>query len=186
MIGFIAAVVVAIVTSAGEIDVRVDTLRAPRSAANFLAYVRRGYYDGGRFFRTVTTRPDNQRQNTAKIDVIQATHNARAHSRLDPPVRFEPTSRTGLRHLDGTVSMARDAAPDTAQTDFFICIGAQPSLDDGGRRSKDHRGFAAFGQVVRGMDVVRAIHSARQAKQQLTPPFAIVRARIVESGSKLR
>ena len=150
----IAAVIVAILTTAGEIDVRVDTLHAPRTAANFLSYVQRGFFDGGTFFRTVTTRPDNQPGKSVKIDVIQATHNVRAHKRLDAPVVFESTQQTGLRHLDGTVSMARDDAPNTAQTDFFICIGAQPGLDDGGRRSKDHRGFAAFGQVVRGMDVV--------------------------------
>ncbi len=180
MIGLIAAVVVAIFTTAGEVDVRVDTERAPRTAANFLSYVQRGFFDGGSFFRTVTTQPDNQPQNTVKIDVIQATHNAKAHPRLDAPVIFEPTSVTGIQHHDGTVSMARDAGLDTAQTDFFICIGDQPSLDDGGLRSKDHRGFAAFGQVVSGMDVVRKIHAAPQADQQLRPPFSIVRIAVIE------
>jgi peptidyl-prolyl cis-trans isomerase A (cyclophilin A) len=173
MIAALAAVMVAIVTTAGEIDVRVDTEHAPKSAANFLSYVKRGFFDGGTFFRTVTTHPDNQPGKTAKIDVIQGTHNAAAHPHLDPPVAFEPTSLTGLRHRDGTVSLARDDAPNTAQTDFFICIGPQPSLDDGGLRSKDHRGFAAFGQVVRGMDVVRAIHAAPHAEQKLTPPITI-------------
>jgi len=181
LIALVAAVVVAIVTIAGEIDVRVDTLHAPKSAANFLSYVRRGFFDGGSFFRTVTTHPDNQPHKNAKIDVIQATHNAKAHPHLDPPIVFEPTSQTGIRHRDGTVSMARDAALNTAQTDFFICIGEQPSLDDGGARSKDHRGFAAFGQVVRGMDVVRKIHAAPQAAQQLTPPFTIQRIRVIGS-----
>lgn len=178
MIAVLAAVVVAIVTTAGEIDVNVDTVHAPKSAANFLSYVKRGYFDGGTFFRTVTTKPDNQPRNIAKIDVIQATHNAKAHPHLDPPVRFEPTSVSGLLHRDGTVSMARDAALDTAQTDFFICIGDQPGLDDGGKRSKDHRGFAAFGQVVHGMDVVRAIHVAPQSKQRLRPPITILRIRV--------
>ncbi len=181
MIALLAAVVVAISTTAGEIDVRVDTARAPLTAANFLYYVRRGYFDGGSFFRTVTTRPDNQPRNRVKIDVIQATHNGRTHPHLAPPVRFEPTSRTGLRHRDGTVSLARDAALDTGQTDFFICIGRQPSLDDGGGRSKDHRGFAAFGEVVSGMSVVRAIHRAPQTGQQLKPAFNILRMRILGS-----
>ncbi len=180
MSAIVAAVVVAIITSMGEIDVSVDSRHAPRTAANFLGYVRRGFFDGGTFFRTVTTRPDNQPRNSAKIDVIQATHNPSAHKKLDPPVPFEPTSRTALHHRDGTLSMARDAALNTAQTDFFICIGAQPSLDDGGLRSKDRRGFAAFGQVVRGMDVVRKIHVAPQAGQQLKPPVTIVSARIIE------
>ncbi len=113
MIGLLAAVVVTIVTTLGDIGVSVDIARAPKTAANFLSYVRRGFFDGGRFFRTVTTRPDNQPRNRAKIDVIQATHNAKAHPQLDPPVVFEPTSMTGLRHRDGTVSMARDAALNT-------------------------------------------------------------------------
>jgi peptidyl-prolyl cis-trans isomerase A (cyclophilin A) len=164
VIALLATVVVGIMTTAGEIDVRVDTLRAPKTS-------------------TVTTHPDNQPRNRAKIDVIQATHNARAHPHLDAPVVFEPTSATGLRHRDGTVSMARDAALNTAQTDFFICIGDQPSLDDGGKRSQDRRGFAAFGQVGRGMDVVRKIHSAPQADQQLKPAFPIVRIRILGSAA---
>ena len=171
-----AAVVVALFTSAGEIDVRVDTARAPRSSANFLAYVRRGAYTHGTFFRTVLTAPDNQPKNRVKIDVIQAGNASGFEA--GPPVAFEPTSRTGIRHLDGTVSMARDVAMNTATTNFFICIGAQPGLDDGGLRSKDHRGFAAFGRVVRGMDVVRAIHAAPHTEQQLTPPIRIVRAEI--------
>jgi peptidyl-prolyl cis-trans isomerase A (cyclophilin A) len=175
----LAAVMVAIVTTAGEIDLRVDDVRAPKTAANFLSYVKRGFFDGGTFFRTVTTHPDNQPHNTVKIDVIQATHNARAHPHWDAPVVFEPTSQTGLKHTDGAVSMARDAAPNTAQTDFFICIGAQPSLDDGGLRSKDHRGFAAFGRVVRGMDVVRHIHVGPAHGQTLTPPITIEHVRII-------
>ncbi len=174
----LAALIVALFTSSGEIDISVDRAHAPRTAANFLAYVRRGAFDGGTFFRTVLTHPDNQPHNRVKIDVIQATN--RTGFKLRPPVAFEATSVTGLHHRDGTVSMARDPALDTAQTDFFICIGDQPGLDDGGRRSADHRGFAAFGQVVRGMDVVRAIHDAPHKEQTLTPSIVIRRAVIRE------
>lgn len=170
----LTAAIVALFTSAGEIDINVDRVHAPQTAANFLAYVRRGAFTGGTFFRTVLTHPDNQPRNRVKIDVIQADN--RPGFTSGPPVRFEATSATGLRHLDGTVSMARDTALNTATTNFFICIGAQPSLDDGGRRSADHRGFAAFGRVVRGMAVVRAIHDAPHDKQQLTPPIVIRRA----------
>ncbi|GAC1584149.1 MAG: peptidylprolyl isomerase [Candidatus Velthaea sp.] len=182
MIPLLAAVSVAIFTSMGRIDVRIDDEHAPKTAANFLQYVKRGFFEGGSFFRTVTTKPDNQPGKTVKIDVIQATHNAKTHPKLDPPVYFEPTSRTGITHRDGTISMARDAAPDTAQTDFFICIGAQPGLDDGGGRSADHRGFAAFGEVTRGMDVVRAIHAAHAKNQSLEPPVRIERV-VVQAGS---
>jgi peptidyl-prolyl cis-trans isomerase A (cyclophilin A) len=174
----LAAVVVALFTSAGEIDMTVDRVHAPKTAANFLAYVRHGAFTNGRFFRTVLTQPDNQPRNRVKIDVIQADNRPGFSS--GPPVAFEATSATGLRHRDGTVSMARNTALNTATTNFFICIGDQPGLDDGGRRSADHRGFAAFGQVVRGMDVVRAIQHAPHAQQQLTPPIVIRRAEIRE------
>jgi peptidyl-prolyl cis-trans isomerase A (cyclophilin A) len=174
----LAALIVALFTSSGEIDISVDRVHAPKTAANFLTYVRRGAFDGGTFFRTVLTQPDNQPHNAVKIDVIQATN--RSGFKPDPPVAFEATSKTGLRHRDGTVSMARDPALDSAQTDFFICIGDQPSLDDGGHRSADHRGFAAFGRVVRGMDVVRAIHDAPHHDQSLKPPIVIRRAVIRE------
>jgi peptidyl-prolyl cis-trans isomerase A (cyclophilin A) len=180
LIAVLAAVVVSIVTTAGTIDVRVDTAHAPKTSANFLSYVRRGFFDGGTFFRTVTTKPDNQPKKRVRIDVIQATHNAKAHPHVDPPVIFEPTSQTGLRHRDGTISMARDDAPNTATTDFFICIGPQPGLDDGGFRSKDHHGFAAFGQVIHGMDVVRKIHEAPRVAQHLTPPITNEHIRITQ------
>lgn len=172
----LAALIVALFTTSGEIDISVDRTHAPKTSANFLGYVRRGAFTGGTFFRTVLTQPDNQPHNRVKIDVIQATN--RAGFVPGPPVAFEPTSKTGLHHRDGTVSMARDPAPNSARTDFFICIGDQPSLDDGGHRSADHRGFAAFGQVVRGMDVVRSIHDAPHHEQALTPPIVIRRAEI--------
>jgi len=170
----LAALIVALFTSSGEIDISVDRTHAPQTSANFLSYVRRGAFTGGTFFRTVLTQPDNQPHNRVKIDVIQATN--RPGFAPGTPVAFEPTSKTGLHHRDGTVSMARDPEPNSARTDFFICIGAQPSLDDGGHRSADHRGFAAFGQVVRGMDVVRAIHDAPHHEQALTPPIVIRRS----------
>ena len=74
--------------------------------------------------------------------------------------------------------MARDA-PDTATSDFFICIGDQPELDLGGRRKPDGQGFAAFGRVVSGMDVVRRIHAAPADGQSLTPPVTIRKATAV-------
>ncbi len=141
-----------------------------------MGYVRRGAFTHGTFFRTVLTRPDNQPQSRVKIDVIQA--DVRPGFATAAPVPFEATSVTGLHHRDGTVSMARDTAVNTAVASFFICIGDQPSLDDGGHRSADHRGFAAFGQVVRGMDVVRAIQRSPHKEQTLAPPIAIARAEI--------
>jgi peptidyl-prolyl cis-trans isomerase A (cyclophilin A) len=157
-------------TTMGPIDVEIDTARAPVTAANFLGYVTRGDYAGGRFHRTV--RPGNQPANKVLIDVIQAGRDPAAASPDLPPIPLERTSVTGLRHLDGALSMARDG-PDTATSDFFICVGDQPELDFGGRRNPDGQGFAVFGRVVAGMDVVRRIHAAPADGQSLTPPIAI-------------
>lgn len=175
----LALITVAFFTRAGEIDIAVDPAKAPITAANFIKYVRRHAYVGATFFRTVTTHPDNQPGKPAavKIDVIQAGNVP--GFKADPPIAFEPTSVTGIKHVDGAVSMARDDAPMTATTEFFICIGAQPSLDDGGRRSRDHRGFAAFGRVTRGMDVVRTIHASHSVGQTLRPPVKITAVRII-------
>jgi len=162
----------------GEIDVMIDHERAPITAANFLANARRDAYHGAAFFRTVTRRPDNQpdKAESVKIDVIQAGEAPGFEAA--PPIAFEPTSLTGIAHRDGTVSMARSDDQISATTEFFICIGDQPSLDDGGGRSRDGRGFAAFGQVTRGMDVVRAIHAAPRVGQQLDPPVTIEAVRV--------
>jgi peptidyl-prolyl cis-trans isomerase A (cyclophilin A) len=162
-------------TALGAIEIEVYPARAPITAINFLRYVERGEYDGGRFHRTV--RAGNQPDNKVLIDVVQA---GRDPVGLPPelPVILERTSVTGLRHVDGAVSMARDG-PDTATSDFFICIGDQPELDFGGRRNPDGQGFAVFGKVVKGMDVVRRIHDAPADGQSLTPPVAIRKARPV-------
>lgn len=161
-------------TSLGEIELELDARRAPMTTANFLRYVQAGFYDGGRFHRTVT--PENQPGNPVKIEVIQAGPAPSREAALFPPIALERTRDTGLRHTDGAVSMAR-LGPDTAQADFFICIGDQPELDFGGRRNPDGQGFAVFGRVVSGMDVVRRIQRAPHQEQRLTPPIEILRAR---------
>jgi peptidyl-prolyl cis-trans isomerase A (cyclophilin A) len=159
-------------TPLGNIEAEIDSAKAPRTAANFLAYVDAGVYENGRFHRTV--HEGNQPNDSVRIAVVQASVDT-ARGRLDrQPVALERTSATGLRHLDGTLSMAR-GAPDTATSSFFICIGDQPSLDFGGRRNPDGQGFAAFGRVTRGMDVVRAIQRSPAEGQRLTPPVPILR-----------
>ena len=161
---------VVIETSLGAIEVQLDQANAPVTAANFLKYVDAGHYDGGRFHRTV--RLDNQPDSRVKIEVVQAGVDPRREPDAWPAIPLERTEKTGIRHRDGTVSMARDGA-DTATSDFFVCIGDQPALDFGGARNPDGQGFAAFGRVVRGMDVVKAIHAAPADGQTLTPPIAI-------------
>jgi peptidyl-prolyl cis-trans isomerase A (cyclophilin A) len=161
---------VLIQTLRGDIVVEVDTARAPATAANFLHYVDAGMYDGARFHRTV--RASNQGGVAVPIGVIQAGVNSARVPKGFPPIALERTSVTGLRHLDGAISMARDG-PDTATSDFFICIGDQPSLDYGGRRNPDGQGFAAFGRVVKGMTVVRRIQGGPADGERLTPPIVI-------------
>lgn len=168
------AVRVSFETSAGLIEIEVDQAHAPISAANFLKYVDAGSYDGGRFHRTVT--PGNQPQSPVKIEVVQAGVAPAKEKQDFPPIRIERTRDTGLLHKDGTLSMAR-AEPDTATSDFFICVGDQPSLDFGGKRNPDGQGFAAFGRVVKGMDVVRKIHESPAEGQNLKPPVQILRAK---------
>jgi len=161
---------VLIQTSLGTMEVEVDTARAPITSRNFLRYVDQGSYRGGRFHRIV--RLDNQPENQVRIEVIQGGLDS-LRAKDFPPIELERTSHTGLSHRDGTISMARDG-PDTATSDFFICIGDQPGLDFGGKRNPDGQGFAAFGRVVRGTEVVRQIHTARAQGQQLTLPIEIV------------
>jgi len=163
-------------TEAGEIVLEIDTSSAPVTAANFLRYVEAGLYDGGRFHRTVRRQPDNQPQNAVKIDVIQGAANRGRRADFLPPIPHEPTSRTKLRHTDGVVSMAR-AQVNSARDGFFICIGDNTELDFGGTRNADGHGFAAFGRVIAGMDVVRKIHTSAASGQTLTPAVGILRAR---------
>ena len=161
-------------TELGDIVLEVDTKRAPNTAANFLRYVDAGHYDGGTFHRTV--KMDNQPDSPVKIEVIQAGVNADRAKDGFPPIPIERTSVTGLRHTNGAISMAR-GQPDSATSGWFICINDQPSLDFGGTRNPDGQGFAAFGRVVRGIDVARTIQRAPNTDaQRLTPPIKILKA----------
>ena len=164
---------VLIQTALGDIEVELDAKQAPATVKNFLRYANAGLYADGRFFRTVTA--GNQPTNTVKIAVIQAEANAAKTNEFLPPIALQRTRDTGLKHLDGTISMARDG-PDTAQDSFFICVGDQPELDFGGRRNPDGQGFAAFGKVVKGMEVVRKIHESPADGQTLGTPVRIQRA----------
>lgn len=157
-------------TERGEIAVSLDSARAPGTVTNFLRYVDGGFFTNGRFHRTVT--PDNQPRDSVRIEVIQGSVRPMRPDSGFAPIPIEKTGTTGLRHLDGTLSMAR-GGPNSATSSFFITIGAQPSLDEGGHRNLDGQGFAAFGRVTSGMDVVRAIQRSPRSEQNLTPPIAI-------------
>lgn len=168
---------VVIDTALGSIALDILAGAAPITAANFLRHVDAGYYDGGVFHRVVTLA--NQPDSEVLIEVIQGGHGPDEPRDGSDPILLERTTLTGLHHHDGTISMAR-FTPDSALSDFFICIGNQPELDFGGRRNPDGQGFAAFGQVTAGMDVVHAIHRQPYELQRLTPPIAIHRVHRVD------
>ena len=182
LVSVLAQVPIVIETDLGSIQVELDDKHAPLTTANFLKYVDAGHFQGGRFHRTVKLKPDNQPQSAIKIEVIQGGVNPERKDQGFGPIKLERTSVTGLKHLDGTISMAR-FQPDSAVSDFFICIGDQPSLDFGGQRNPDGQGFAAFGKVTQGMEIVRKIQNAPSGAghdgtnptlQRLTPPIRIV------------
>jgi len=171
---------VALLTPLGTIVIEVRNDVAPLSGGDFLRYVDAGKYAGARFFRAV--REDNDLSDQ-KISVIQAVTAPGVES--FPPIAHEDTRQTGLRHVAGTVSLARGALGTASGATFFICADASPALDYGGGRHPDGLGFAAFGQVTAGMDIVRAIQQRRtngasqspvMAGQILDQPIAITRA----------
>lgn len=170
---------VVIQTSLGNITVEIYEEAAPITAPNFLRYVDESAFEGASFYRSVTM--DNQPNNAVKIEVIQGGLGATegGGERMHEPIPHETTEQTGILHKDGTISMAR-AAPGTVTTEFFICIGDQPSLDFGGARNPDGQGFAAFGQVIDGMDVVRQIQQQPLEGQRLTPVVEILTITRVE------
>jgi len=141
-------------TSLGEIEIELYLDKAPITASNFLRLVEGGHLDEGSFYRSVTYDNDN---GSPKIEVIQGGRNGNPSP--FPPIQHESTDLTGILHTDGVVSMARGGVG-TASSEFFICIGDQPGLDFGQPRNADGQGFAAFGKVIRGMDVVRAINGS--------------------------
>tara|TARA_R110002051_G_scaffold1626_2_gene9034 strand:+ start:290 stop:913 length:624 start_codon:yes stop_codon:yes gene_type:complete len=163
-------------TSAGRIVIEVNDRQAPITGANFLRYVDEHRFDGTSFYRAMRSAPD--------LGLVQGgTNNDPA--RVLPPIAHEPTTVTGLSHVDGAVLMARYDAG-TATGDFFVSVGPTPSYDAGRPFSIDDYGFAVFGRVVEGMDVVRGILIAPTSPtegdgfmrgQMLDPRIEIVTAR---------
>ncbi len=167
---------VELVTDPGRMVVELDLALAPLTTCNFLRYTTDGDYDGGTFFRTVVAATND---NPNPIDVIQAATPRGSDDESQPPIPLERTRDTGLRHLAGTISMAR-GGPDTATSSFFIVTRDTPSLDFGGARNPDGQGFAAFGRLTEGLEVARAIQAMpADGEEQLTPPVVIRSARLL-------
>jgi len=155
----------------GVIKVEIYERQAPATAANFLRYVDAGLFKGAAFYRVV--RLDNQPNNVVKIEVIQGGLRFTDGESPFPPIEHETTEKTGILHKDGVISMAR-SAPGSATSEFFICIGDQPELDFGGKRNPDGQGFAAFGRVIEGLDVVRKIQQQPDDGQMLKQAVKIL------------
>lgn len=159
-------------TESGNIIVEIFADRAPVTANNFLRYVDECRFTGAVFYRVV--RMDNQPNNKIKIEVIQGGLFDDELSKGLPPIEHETTEITGILHKDGIISMAR-STPGTASSEFFICIGDQPELDYNGKRNPDGQGFAAFGKVIEGMEVVIKIQNLQDNYQYLVSPVKITK-----------
>ncbi len=157
-------------TPFGIILCEIDTVYAPVTALNFLKHIEKGTFENAMFYRVV--RPDNQPYSREKIEVIQGGLYGDKLIEKYPPIVHETTKQTGLKHTDGALSMARNE-PGTASTEFFICVGDQSSLDFGGNRNPDGQGFAVFGRVLSGMEVVRKIQQQKDTSQYLVEPVKI-------------
>lgn len=169
---------VSIQTSMGEIVVELYPDKAPVTARNFLKHVEKGSYTNSLFYRVV--RMDNQPHSEVKIEVIQGGLFEDDILDTIAPIIHENTKLTGILHTDGVISMAR-MEPGTASTEFFICIGDQSSLDFGGTRNPDGQGFAAFGRVIRGMEVARAIQGEPDDGQYLLDKVSILHMKVIPS-----
>jgi peptidyl-prolyl cis-trans isomerase A (cyclophilin A) len=164
---------VIIQTNAGDIEAELYQDKAPQSVNAFLSYVDKQYYKASSFYRILND--ENQPSNAPKSELIQGglwqSNYTKAKSL--PGIPHETTKQTGIAHKDGTLSLAR-REPGTATTEFFICVGNQPGFDFGGENNPDGQGYAAFGKVVNGMDVVKKIYNRPENDQIFTPPVTIL------------
>ena len=162
-------------TSMGNIRIELYPEKAPVTVANFLKYVDNRLYDGTTFFRVCT--PENEKERKIKIQVIQGGDVP--ESKSFEPILMETTQQTNILHQNGTLSMARDT-PNSATSNFFVCINDQPELDFAGKRNPDGQGFAAFGLVTKGMKIARKIQAQKDKDQYLIEPVKIISIRRIK------
>jgi len=176
-----ATVTVSLLTTDGPIIVELEKERAPITTANFLRYVDARRFDGIAFYRAVTV------PNMPELGLVQAGVNNDPR-KLFPPIAHEPTTKTGILHTDGTISMARNA-PGTAAGDFFIVLGTQEYMNANPSQPGDNLGYAAFGHVIQGIDIVKKMLAAPRSDkapspamkgQMLASPVKIISARRVK------
>lgn len=162
---------VVIETGEGDIEIELYGDKAPVSVWAFLAIVDKNLYDNTSFYRVLNI--DNQASNAFKAEILQGGIWNRRKKRPELPlISHESTNQTGIKHLRGTVSLAREE-PGTASSEFFICMSDQPGLDFGGANNPDGQGYAAFGKVTKGMDVVNKIYRKPESDQYFEPPVPI-------------
>jgi len=166
---------VLIETELGDIIAEIYTEKAPVTSSNFMRYIGDKLYDGTNFFRVVT-KEESSPNPGVPIEVIQGGQVEKA--KQFPPIEHETTEMTGLKHLNGALSMAR-YRPGTAASSFSIIINDQPEMDFGGKRQPDGQGFAVFGYVVSGMEIARKIHQQPRERQSLKPPIRIISIRLI-------
>lgn len=163
---------VLIETKMGDIEVEIYPDRAPKTCQAFLSYIQEGLYKNSSFYRVLNA--DNQASDAPKAELIQGgiwqTNPDKLRSLKG--IEHESTQRTGILHKTGTISLAREE-PGSANSEFFIVVGDQPGYDSGGANNPDHLGYAAFGRVVRGMDIVMLIYNKPERDQSFDPPIPI-------------
>ncbi|MET0298566.1 MAG: peptidylprolyl isomerase [Flavitalea sp.] len=159
-------------TRLGVIEIEVFPDMAPQTTKAFLSYIDSGYYTNTSFYRILNM--DNQPSDAPKSELIQGgIYRSKGKKNINPPgIPHETTQQTGILHKDGTISLAR-LAPGSASTEFFICVGDQPGFDFGGQNNADGQGYSAFGQVVKGYEIVRKIYNQRENDQYFDPPVEI-------------
>lgn len=166
---------IVIETQYGDIEALLYTKQAPHSTRAILDYIDSGFYARSHFYRVLSE--DNQTMGSAPASLIQAglwgTREPRKYLKGIP---HESTQTTGLSHLNGSLSLARQDTG-TASSEFFICLGDQPDFDFGGENNPDGQGYAVFGRVSKGMDVVKKIYRRPEENQYFKPSVAIINIR---------
>ena len=164
---------IVIETRLGDIEVELFPGKAPKTVAAFLSYVDSGFYNHTSFYRVLKTEELPTASNAGIIQGGMWQTNP-AKKITVPGVAHETTKQSGLTHESGTISLAR-LAPGTGNTEFFICIGDQSPLDAGRRGTEDGQGYAAFGTVFKGMDIVRKIQGQKSHGDKFDAAIEIIK-----------
>ncbi len=159
-------------TKLGDIEIELYQEKAPETVKAFLSYVDSGLYRNSYFYRVLNDH--NQPSDAFKANFIQGGiwKSARRKSQTLRGIPHESTKQTSILHKDGVISLAR-LEPGTATTEFFICLGDQPGFDYGGDNNPDKQGYAAFGKVISGMDIVNKIYNEPEYDQTFDPLISI-------------